>query len=100
MPADRRRERLEAVAAALEAARLHGLLVTSRPNVQYLTGFSGSAALVVVTRADVLLVTDSRYDEQAHAEAAAVARVAVERTSVWDRLFKELAALGRLEAIG
>lgn len=100
MPGDRRRARLEAVAAGLEASRLHALLIASRPNVQYLTGFTGSAALVVVTRADVLLVTDSRYDEQAHAEAAAVARVAVESASVWDRLFKELPTLGRVEAIG
>jgi Xaa-Pro aminopeptidase len=100
MAADRRRARLEALAESLETAGLDGLLVTSRPNVRYLTGFSGSAALVVVTRADVLLVTDSRYDEQARAEAGAVARVVVERTSVWDRLFEELLGLGPLERVG
>src|SRR5207302_5265332 len=61
---------------------------------------SGSAALVAVTRGDVLLVTDFRYDEQARAEAGAVARVEVESTSVWDRFFKELATLGPLAAVG
>jgi Xaa-Pro aminopeptidase len=100
MGADRRRERQEALVRALEAKPLDGLLVTSPANIRYLTGFSGSAALVVVTRADVLLVTDFRYDEQARAEAGAVARIAVESMSVWDRLFKEMATLGPLTGLG
>jgi len=98
--ADRRRARQESLVHALEAEELDGLLVTSRANIRYLTGFSGSAALVVVTRADALLVTDFRYDEQAHAEAGAVARVAVDSTSVWDRCFQELATLGPLTWLG
>ncbi len=85
---------------ALAAEELDGLLVTSRANIRYLTGFSGSAALVMVTRGDVLLVTDFRYDEQARAEAGAVARIEVEGTSVWDRFFKELPTLGPLAAPG
>src|SRR5437762_11934645 len=100
MHADPRRQRQEALAGALSAAGLDGLLVTSRANIRYLTGFSGSAALVAVTRGDVLLVTDFRYDEQARAEAGAVARVEVEGTSVWDRFFRELATLGPLTEIG
>src|SRR5437870_10433651 len=100
MGADRRRARQEALVRALATEELDGLLVTSRANIHYLTGFSGSAALVVVTRSDVLLVTDFRYDEQARAEAGAVARVEVEGTSVWDRFFQELATLGPLGEIG
>src|SRR2546426_9524424 len=100
MGADRRRARQEALVRALATEELDGLLVTSRANIRYLTGFSGSAALVMVTRADVLLVTDFRYDEQARAEAGAVARVEVESTSVWDRFFKELATLGPLAVLG
>jgi Xaa-Pro aminopeptidase len=88
--ADRRRERQEALAALLDAAGVDALLVTSRPNIRYLTGFSGSAGVAVATRADLLLVTDFRYAEQARAEAGAVARVEIEAASVWDRLFKEL----------
>src|SRR2546421_4614822 len=100
MAPDRRRARQDALVRALEADGLDGLLVASRANIRYLTGFSGSAALVAVTRGDVLLVTDFRYDEQARAEAAAVARVEVESTSVWERLFKELATLGSLATLG
>ncbi len=100
MAADPRHDRHDALVRLLEAEGLDGLLLTSRANVRYLTGFSGSAALVVATRADLLLVTDFRYDEQARAEAGAVARVEVEGTSVWDRLFKELATLGALACVG
>ena len=97
---DRRRERHAALVAVLEAEGLDALLVTSRPNIRYLTGFSGSAGVAVATRADLLLVTDFRYAEQARAEAGAVARVEIEGASVWDRLFKELPSLGALATVG
>ena len=79
---------------------MDALLVTSRPNIRYLTGFSGSAGMVVATRTTLLLVTDFRYDEQARQQCGAVARVAIEGTSVWDRLFKELAGGSGLGAGG
>ena len=34
-------------------------------NIRYLTGFTGSAALLLVTADDVVFVTDGRYGEQA-----------------------------------
>src|SRR2546426_1240352 len=100
MAADRRRARQEALVRVLDAEALDGLVVTSHANIRYLTGFSGSAAVVAVTRADVLVVTDFRYDEQARAEAGEVARVEVDSTSVWDRFFQELATLGPLGTLG
>src|SRR2546426_2255565 len=100
MAAEPRHARHAALVRALEAEELDALLVTSRANIRYLTGFSGSAAVAVATRADLLLVTDFRYDEQARAEAGAVARVEVDGASVWDRLFRELPSLGPLAWIG
>ena len=93
---DRRPERHAALAALLEAEGLDALLVTSRPNIRYLTGFSGSAGVAVATKHELLVVTDFRYDEQARQECGAVARVEIEGTSVWDRLFKELPPLGMI----
>jgi Xaa-Pro aminopeptidase len=98
--ADRRRERHEALAALLDAEGLDALLVTSRPNIRYLTGFSGSAGVAVATRAGLLLVTDFRYAEQAGAEAGAVARIEIEGASVWDRLFTELPSFVAGGAVG
>ena len=65
-----------------------------------MSGFSGSAGVAVVTRTTLLVVTDFRYDEQARQECGDAARVEIEAASVWDRLFKELPSLGRLEVIG
>jgi len=45
----------------MRAAGLDALLVTSLPNVAYLTGLFASAAGVVVTQSDIALITDGRY---------------------------------------
>lgn len=54
------------------------LLIAHLPNVRYLTGFTGSAAALVVTRNKSLLFTDGRYTVQARAEVQG-ARVAISR---------------------
>jgi Xaa-Pro aminopeptidase len=41
------------------------LLVTKLVNIRYLTGFTGSAAMLLVLADELLLVTDGRYEEQA-----------------------------------
>ncbi|MCU1456819.1 MAG: Xaa-Pro aminopeptidase [Actinomycetia bacterium] len=59
------------------------LLVTRMPNIRYLTGFTGSAGVVLVTRDEVVFVTDGRYRTQAaeQLDAAGVdARVAITAT--------------------
>ncbi|MGH7534589.1 MAG: aminopeptidase P family N-terminal domain-containing protein, partial [Gemmatimonadales bacterium] len=48
MPPDRRPERQAAVRLALETDGLDGLLATHLPNIRYLTGVTGSAALLLV----------------------------------------------------
>ena len=47
--------------ADLEARALDALIVTSRPNVLYLTNFTGSAAIAIVTAERVYFATDFRY---------------------------------------
>ncbi len=52
--------------AGLDAAGVDALLVTALPNIRYLTGFTGSAAVLLVTGAGgAHLVTDGRYRTQA-----------------------------------
>ena len=77
MPPDRRLERQAALRSALEAEGLDGLLVTHLPNVRHLTGFSGSAALLLVRQDATVLVTDFRYAAQATLEAGSVAAVEI-----------------------
>jgi Xaa-Pro aminopeptidase len=65
--------RLARLQEALPTAGCDALLVTKLENVRYLTGFSGSAAMLLVTDTDALLVTDGRYREQAAEQLRAAA---------------------------
>lgn len=94
--------RADRLRAGLDAAGCDALLVTHLTNIRYLTGFTGSAALLVVDADGVLLVTDGRYDEQAHDELAAAgvsARVDIGRSGEVQR---ELVSsrLGSIARIG
>ena len=62
--------RLQAVRRALLAhdPPLDALLLTDLLNVGYLSGFTGSTAYALVTPAEALLITDSRYTLQAARE--------------------------------
>jgi len=99
--ADRRADRLALLRVALEAAQLDGVLLTSAPNIRYLTGFSGSSALVFATvRGDVLLVTDFRYQTQVVDEVGDLARILIEPQSLWTGLWQTLPEYAYVEVAG
>jgi Xaa-Pro aminopeptidase len=54
-----------------DGAEIDALLVTKRENVRYLSGFTGSAGVLLVTRAGTLFVTDGRYTERSKEELGA-----------------------------
>src|SRR6185503_9923392 len=60
-PAPQRLARLARLRALMRTTGLDALLVTSLPNVAYLTGLFASAAAVIVTRDGASLITDGRY---------------------------------------
>ncbi len=92
---DRRPHRLAALRASLAERETDAMLVTSLPNVRYLTGFSGSAAMLLVfAGAPSVLITDFRYAVQAVEEVGAQATVRVEPNSLWTGLRDVLAASG------
>jgi Xaa-Pro aminopeptidase len=53
--------RHQAARAAMAARGLDALVVTSLPNVLYLTNFTGSAAIAIVLPERLVFLTDSRY---------------------------------------
>ena len=65
--------RIEKVRAAMKSAKVPAFLVTSFVDVSWLTGFEGDDSYVLVTRDNVLLVSDFRYQEQIVKEAPWVA---------------------------
>lgn len=62
-------QRLERLRAALAAAHLPALLVTSPANRHYLSGFTGSFGALLVSPTAALIATDSRYVVQAGRQA-------------------------------
>jgi Xaa-Pro aminopeptidase len=92
--------RAQALLECLRQDAVDGLLVTSMPNVRYLTGFSGTHAMLLVTGAERWLFTDFRYAEQAAAESGAVAKVVIEASSLWRGLWETLRAARGLHTIG
>jgi Xaa-Pro aminopeptidase len=84
---------------ALDEAGCPALLVTHLVNVRYLTGFSGSAGLLVVLPDELVFVTDGRYGDQASDQLAASgvdARVAVAGADQRSVVADAVAGLGRL----
>ncbi len=55
------RLRHQQVRRVLEREPVDALLVTSLPNIAYLTNFGGSSAIVILTATRLLFITDSRY---------------------------------------
>ena len=98
--ADRRAQRLSALVDSLTAAHLDGLLITSLPNIRYVTGFSGTSALLFVTARDVFLVTDFRYATQVRDEVGDLARITVEPQSLWTGLWQLLSQAPHAEVAG
>lgn len=50
---------------ALADQNLDALLVTHLPNIHYLTGFTGSAGVLVISQRKPIFITDGRYTSQA-----------------------------------
>ncbi|MEW6447043.1 MAG: Xaa-Pro peptidase family protein [Bacillota bacterium] len=64
--------RIGRLRAKTAASGLEGLLVVNSLNRYYLSGFSGSAGILLVDSKRVILVTDGRYTEQARMECPGI----------------------------
>lgn len=61
--------RIATVRRALAGWQVDGLLVTSRVNITWLSGFTGTAGTLLVTNETAILATDARYWQQAAVQA-------------------------------
>lgn len=57
--------KLERLRKVLKKNQVEALLITNPYNRRYLTGFTGSSGIVIVTENRALLITDFRYTQQA-----------------------------------
>ncbi len=70
--------RLPRLLERLDGAGCDALLVTKMENVRYLSGFTGSAGMLLVSPDGSLLVTDGRYRDQAAEQLAAAGAAGIE----------------------
>lgn len=61
--------RVERLRTRMDELSVESLLITSRPNVRYLSGFTGSAGSLLVGKEFAVLLTDKRYTLRARSEA-------------------------------
>ena len=66
---------------SFSAVGADAFLVSHLPNIRYLCGFTGSAALLLVEQSSATLFTDSRYTFQAHEEVSK-ARIKIARAGL------------------
>ena len=89
--------RADRLRSAMAGAEVPALLVTHLTSIRYLTGFTGSAALLVVSEDGLTFVTDGRYGQQAEAQLGAAgvdAQIEVSSTGQRDVVAGAVAASG------
>jgi Xaa-Pro aminopeptidase len=74
--------RLSKLRSALADENLDAIIVTQPENRRYLSGFTGSSALLLITPTDALLATDFRYYEQVAREAPGFCLVKIESPEI------------------
>lgn len=91
-------QRLEKLRELLSTEGLEAVIISGRENTRYLSGFSGSTSLCLITLSDMSLFVDSRYNTQAKAQCSGTV-VLEEQGSLSAALCKKIEAL-QLKDIG
>jgi Xaa-Pro aminopeptidase len=65
-------QRRRILAASFSDPKVDALLITSRPNWYYLTGFTGDSGALIVSRKGTTFITDGRFTVQGRAEMTGV----------------------------
>ena len=84
----------------LAAWDLDALVVADNASIRYLTGFTGSYGVLLVTGDDAYLVTDARYEEQVRIECPNVSLVSIEKENNWAEVTKAVIEKLHLDRIG
>ena len=97
-PSEKRR--LEQLNTQLADSRVDAMLVTSMPNIRYLTGFTGSTAILLVSASRTTLITDFRYKTQVEEEIGNFVAVVIDSESLWNSLWRLLGQIPSIRIIG
>jgi len=90
--------RVQAVQKELEQLQVDALLVTSSYNLRYVSGFTGTAGLSVITKDKAFFITDFRYTEQAKEQAVGF-EIIKHSGPIYEEV-KELLKKEKIEVVG
>ena len=93
------RARLTALFGSFEKAGIDGLLISSWPNVSYISGFKGTESWILVSPKGLYFITDTRYSEQAENEAKGFKVVLRDKRGVTE-IAADLAKQMKLKRVG
>lgn len=92
--------RVDRLRSELNTREVEAFIASSTTSRRWLTGFTGSAGLVVVTADDLVLVTDARYAEQAPEELAAASCTGRFEITSYEQPAAVQAAVGDATTVG
>ena len=91
--------RLQKLIAQFDSAGIDAFLISSWPNVTYVSGFMGTESWLLVSRKAKYFITDSRYSEQAEKEAKGFKIILRDKKSV-PELVLDMANQWRSKKVG
>lgn len=91
-------KRVNAVRTNMEKRKIDALIITSMENIRYVTGFTGSTAVGVITKNSAAILVDSRYILQAKKECSGVKAVLF--SGDWSDTVAEILAKEKAERVG
>ena len=85
--------KLEKLRKAIQESQVDGLLITNEFNRRYMTGFTGTAGVAIVSQNDAVFITDFRYTEQAKKQVKEF-RIVEQREVLLKEVAKQVEELG------
>lgn len=93
-------QRIDELRTKFALHKIDALFVTHIPHVSYLTGFSGSSAMLVITSNNLHFLTDGRYGEQAKAELVPLPNLNLHVEREWWKYIQEHKLLQGAKSVG
>lgn len=91
-------EKLNKLHKRLDDENIDALLVTNDKNRRYMSGFTGTAGVLLISKKEALLITDFRYMEQANEQATGF-EVVQHEGPIYDEVANQVKRLG-IEKLG
>ncbi|MFY0518003.1 M24 family metallopeptidase [Lysinibacillus sp. UGB7] len=85
--------KLQKLRKALQEHSIEGILITNEYNRRYMTGFTGTAGVAIVSQNDAVFITDFRYTEQAAAQIKDF-RIVKHEATILEEIATQVKAMG------